>query len=59
MGIAMGKPIDFEYIQRMMDEHPEDWWPEEIATLRTNGALKRALGMEPTREEAEALALKP
>lgn len=55
----MGKGIDFEYIQRMMDENPQDWWSPRIAKLRTDGALKRAMGMRPSVEELEALALGP
>lgn len=41
----MGKGIDFEGLQRMMEGNPDDWYSEEEASARTDAALKKALGV--------------
>jgi hypothetical protein len=41
----MGKPIDFEYIQKMMDDNPDDWWSEEEAAARFDAICKKALNV--------------
>lgn len=51
------KPIDFDGIQKMMEDSPDNWWPEHIAKLRFDGLLKRMMGVALTQEEADALAL--
>jgi hypothetical protein len=53
----MGKPINYESIQRMMDENPDDYYPPDIADLRFNGSLKRMMGVELTQAERDALKL--
>lgn len=53
----MSKGIDFEYIQRMMDENPDDWHSPEVADLRFQGTLKRILGKPLSREEKDALQI--
>lgn len=40
----MGKPIDFDYIRRQMEENPDDWYSEEEAAARFDAVMKKAVG---------------